>query len=193
MNILISFMPWILFGVISTHNYLYAVIAAFVSTIIICIPNFRKKNLKILDIGTFGYFVILFLIAIIPNLVQLEHWTHSLSSTVLFLISFISIIIGKPFTIQYAKETVEEQYWQTPGFIRTNYIISSAWALGFALTAASSFMSWHWLEYKIFFSTYIPAAITVVLITFTKRYPEYVRAKKIQQNEEEARHKAQNI
>lgn len=193
MNILISFMPWILFGIISSHSYLYGVIAAFVSTLIICAPNIKKKNLKILDIGTFGYFVVLFIIAIIPDLVELEHWTYSLSSTVLFLISLISILIGKPFTIQYAKETVDEQYWETPGFIRTNYIISGAWTLGFALTAACSFMSWYWPEYKYIFSTCMPIAITFILITFTKKYPEHVKAKKIAQNEENARLEAEKV
>ena len=183
MKILISFLPWILYGIISDSSYFYAIIAAFVATLVISIPNIIKKNIKILDIGTFVYFLFMFIVAITPDLVELEHWTFVLSSMALFSISFISIIIRKPFTIQYAKETVDEKYWETPGFIRTNYIISGVWTLGFALTALCAFISLEWLEYKTIFSTYIPTAITFINIMFTKKYPEYVTAKALKQRE----------
>lgn len=178
MKILISFLPWILFGFISDYSYLYAIIAAFVATLIISIPEIAKKKVKILDIGTFIYFTFMFIVAITPDLVELEHWTFVLSSGVLFAISFISIIIRKPFTIQYAKETVEEQYWETPGFIRTNYIISAVWTIGFFLTAISACVAHEWIEHKRIFSTYIPTAITFINIMFTKNTRNMLQQKR---------------
>ncbi|MGD9581542.1 MAG: hypothetical protein AB7V50_09225, partial [Vampirovibrionia bacterium] len=122
MQILISFMPWILYGIISSYSYFYAILAAFVASVIISAPNIKKKNLKILDIGSLAFFIVLFIIAVTPDLVELKHWTHTLSNTALCLIVVVSIVIRKPFTIQYAKETVDPKYWETEGFIKTNYI-----------------------------------------------------------------------
>jgi hypothetical protein len=55
----------------------------------------------------------------------------------LFLIVVFSLLSGRPFTIQYARETVPEQYWASPEFLHKNYVISSVWALAFAVLIAT--------------------------------------------------------
>jgi hypothetical protein len=55
----------------------------------------------------------------------------------LFLIVIFSLVSGKPFTIQYARETVPEQFWDSPEFLHKNYVISSVWALAFAILIAT--------------------------------------------------------
>jgi hypothetical protein len=42
----------------------------------------------------------------------------------LTLISLLSLVIRRPFTLQYAEEQIPEQYWNTPLFIRTNQLDS---------------------------------------------------------------------
>ena len=36
--------------------------------------------------------------------------------------------IGKPFTLQYARERVPEERWKSPRFARINFVITSVWA-----------------------------------------------------------------
>ena len=43
-------------------------------------------------------------------------------------IAWISLAIRHPFTLQYAKETVPEQFWREPLFIRVNDRITGVWA-----------------------------------------------------------------
>ena len=40
-----------------------------------------------------------------------------------------SIIVRRPFTLQYAREDAPEEYWHEPGFLRVNYQLSWVWAL----------------------------------------------------------------
>ncbi|MEW5819664.1 MAG: hypothetical protein AB1782_05685 [Cyanobacteriota bacterium] len=186
MSILIGFLPWILFGYIAHNNYQLAAEVALVSSLIIYFPDMSRGKIKVFEAGTLIYFAVLILITFIPGFVKLELWTRPASTVSLFLISLVSIIIKKPFSLQYAYEEVEEKYWKTPKFIAVNYIISWAWCVGFALMSMSSYISLEWVDQEKLFNSYIPLAITAVLILFTKAYPNYVTAV------ETKRHQADN-
>ena len=57
----------------------------------------------------------------------------------LLLIVVVSMAVGQPFTIQYAREQVEPELWDTPEFIRVNYVITAVWALAFAIMTLAEF------------------------------------------------------
>lgn len=44
---------------------------------------------------------------------------------------------GRPFTLPYAREQVDPAYWNSPRFLRTNYIITAVWAGAFAVILAA--------------------------------------------------------
>ena len=69
-------------------------------------------------------------VVLLKNLWIIEH-AGLISNSSLAVIALISIVIGKPFTIQYAKEKVPADKWKTPLFIRINYLLSSFWLLMF--------------------------------------------------------------
>ena len=43
----------------------------------------------------------------------------------LLLIVLVSMAIGRPFTLQYAREQVAPEFWNSPEFVRTNYVITA--------------------------------------------------------------------
>ena len=51
----------------------------------------------------------------------------------LLLIVLITMAIRQPFTVQYAREGVAREHWDSPKFLRTNYVITAVWALAFAV------------------------------------------------------------
>jgi hypothetical protein len=55
----------------------------------------------------------------------------------LLLIVLASMVLGRPFTLQYAREQVASEHWDAPEFIRTNYVITAVWALAFAVMVAA--------------------------------------------------------
>ena len=48
-------------------------------------------------------------------------------------ISLASIVIGKPFVLQYALEEVDAETAKLPGFLKATYIITWAWTGAFVL------------------------------------------------------------
>jgi len=58
--------------------------------------------------------------------------------TGIFLVTLGSIVIGKPFTLQYAREVVDAETLKVPGFLRANYIITWAWTLSMLLMMAGN-------------------------------------------------------
>jgi len=68
----------------------------------------------------------------------LRHREPSLRvDTGLLLVVLVSIAIRRPFTLQYAREGTAREIWNTPAFIRTNYIITAVWALAFAVMVSA--------------------------------------------------------
>jgi len=51
----------------------------------------------------------------------------------LLLIIIASMLVGRPFTLQYAHERVAPELWGKADFIRLNYVITATWALAFAV------------------------------------------------------------
>jgi hypothetical protein len=94
----------------------------------------------------------------------------------LLLIVLFSMALGRPFTLQYAREQVSPELWGSPIFIRVNYIITAVWAAAFAVTVISDFV----LLYARDLTPAIGIAATALAIAgafkFTSWYPKHVRA-----------------
>ena len=95
----------------------------------------------------------------------------------LLAIVIVSLAIGRPFTLQYARERVAQQYWHTPFFLSINRRITWAWAGAFAALvtahAVAVFMPvvpW-WLDIVV--TIFELAAV----LRFSAWYPEYARKK----------------
>jgi tryptophan-rich sensory protein len=94
----------------------------------------------------------------------------------LLIIVLLSLVVGKPFTLQYAREQVAPELWDQPEFRRINYVISGVWALAFAVMVLA--------EVTILFAPQVPRRLGIFAIIlalvgavkFTGWYPE--RAKR---------------
>ncbi len=93
----------------------------------------------------------------------------------LLLIVLITIAIRRPFTLQYAREQVPPEHWRAPGFIRSNYIITTVWALAFVVLVASDVTE----VFLPSLPSMVGIAATVVALAaaakFTAWYPKRVR------------------
>ena len=58
-----------------------------------------------------------------------------LVNVTLTAIAWGSLLAGIPFTVQYAREKVAPELWQSPAFIRINQYITAVWGLSFFLAA----------------------------------------------------------
>ena len=101
--------------------------AAAIGLAVIALDFIRGRSLKWLGAGSAVLFAALglYLTLIDPSL---GNSAVKLSiDTGIFTISLTSMLIGRPFTLQYAREAVAAETAAMPGFLRANYIITAAW------------------------------------------------------------------
>jgi hypothetical protein len=91
----------------------------------------------------------------------------------LLLIVLVSLAVHRPFTLQYARQTVAPELWTTPRFVRTNYVITAIWAVGFAVMVAADLAMLKMPSLPIS----VGVGATVLAIAgaayFTQWYPEH--------------------
>jgi hypothetical protein len=175
-KILLGFLPWILFGILagtSLARLEAALAVALAATLALGWKQLRQGFF--LTWGTLLFFCLSFiLVAVLKNLWIVEHLDLLVPAT-LVAIAWASIIAGRPFALQYARESVPEAYWQTPEFIHTGYLISMVWGIIFLIALGASLFR-PFLEQLGSWLYYLLATGSMFLgIIFTQWYVHRVR------------------
>lgn len=116
-----TFLPWIVYSILST----FLPTLALPFSIVISLLSY-KKLLKgfILEWGN----LILFSLAYITSFFYKNFWFSEnlslLMSIFFFLVVSISLLLKKPFTMQYAKLQIDEKFWNTYEFLKINKIMT---------------------------------------------------------------------
>lgn len=179
MSILFSLIPWIIFWIFLSFRMIEAAALGGFSfaLFIIVLDIWKKYSMKILQLGTLIFFFIIAILAFFVNLDWFGRWINVIGSIALTLIVFISIIIKKPFTLQYAKETTPVEKWESPRFIHINYIITYAWLLMMSINSIFSVLFTTILPVKTLVNWIFSLSCFVAAMTFTKIYRYYMKKK----------------
>jgi hypothetical protein len=95
----------------------------------------------------------------------------------IFVIALGSLLLRRPFTLQYAIEAVPADTAAQPGFVRANYIITGAWTAAALLMMASNVVLIYVPGLPIWLGLAVAFAARNSALYFTKWYPEYHRIK----------------
>jgi hypothetical protein len=172
MRIFFTLIPWILFWVLlSLHQSEPAALAGFLGTFLVVIINsVKKRQPKILQVGTIIFFLILVIFAAFMDLSPFSRSIHLTGNLVITTIVLISIITRNPFTLQYAKDSVAKEVWSSPQFIRANYVISWVWLAVFMINLILPILVLLGFKLPRWLGWLIPLFCFVIAIRFTKRY-----------------------
>lgn len=92
-------------------------------------------------------------------------------------IALLSLAIRLPFTLQYARETVDAEIIKLPGFLTANYILTGVWTAAFVLMLIADMLMIYLPGLPIWVGFAIAFAARNTAVYFTKWYPQYRRAK----------------
>jgi hypothetical protein len=182
-----GFVPWIVYWVLVGNVDVR--LACVIPLVIVALQIIRTitagASPKVLEIGTLVVFAALTVVALLGDDVFLDRWIQPLSNGALFLIALGSVLIGKPFALQYAREEVPAEVQDSPRFLRTTQIITWAWIGAFAVMTISSLvppivdgsktMSDESDAVSVVFYWVIPFVVLAGALLFTKWYPDQVR------------------
>lgn len=182
-NPLVGLSPWILFSLVEGEGRLeISAASAFgLAVVILCVNWIRggtPKMLEYSDCVYFGALAIVVAFASEDTRDWLELWGGEVANIALLVITLGSILIRRPFTLQYAKEDTPPEVWHTHEFMRVNYVISWVWVAAFAIEAASGFYGDAVLDNSnnIWTGWIIQTFPLIIAVQFTIWYPNRLQA-----------------
>lgn len=151
--------------------------AAAVSLATVVLDLVRGRSIKLLPSASAVVFagVAVYLNLVDPGFVGSK--AKLAVDTGIFVVSLGSMLIRHPFTLQYALESVPPETAAMPGFLRANYIITSAWTLAALLMMVSNMAVLYVPGLPIWLSLAVAVAARNSAVVFTKWYPQYRRLK----------------
>jgi hypothetical protein len=113
-------------------------VGAFAVSLLLGVLQWRRgESVKVLEIGSLALFGAL----VFYTLVAAPEWTVATVRLAvdagLFAIALVSLLVGQPFTLQYARESLPKEFWSSPLFLSTNRQITAAWTAAFAVMAGA--------------------------------------------------------
>ncbi len=179
MQILLAFLPFIVFAVVDrlAGPVKGLVAGALVSLLLLGRDWLINKHLpKILDLGSALLFSGLVLYSFFEKRIWSVIGVRFCVDIGLLVIVLASMAVGRPFTMQYAREQVNPELWNTSEFRRINYMISGVWALAFAVMVIT--------ELALLYSPNLPPRVGIIVIIlalvgavkFTGWYPNRAKS-----------------
>ena len=151
--------------------------SAAICLAVIAIDIYRGRSIKMLGAGCVVVFAGLgaYVALVDPNL---SHSAVKLMTDVgVLAISLASLIIRKPFVLQYALEEVDAATARLPGFLKATYIITWAWTGAFVLMIIGNVLTIYVPGLPLWSSLVIAFAARNSAAYFTTWYPQYRKAK----------------
>jgi len=151
--------------------------AALICLAVIAFDIARGRSIKTLGIGSAVVFTA---IGIYLTFVDATPSSIAIKIAVdagILLVSFGSMLIGHPFTLQYAVEQVDAETAKLPGFIHANYLITGAWAAATLLMMIGNIAVLYVPALPLWTGLLIAFAARNAAVGFTRWYPHYRAAK----------------
>lgn len=109
------------------------------------------------------------------NTLGVVRWMGVLASGTLAISTWLTLLLGRPFTLDYAKEHVDPALWDDPRFLRINRILSGAWGIAFTLNALLAYGKMRQLGLAPLGYELLSYGCLVGTALFTSWYPGHVR------------------
>ena len=178
MAILLAFAPFIAFALVDRlGGPLEGLVAGAAVSLALLVRERLTRSCapKVLEVGTALLFSGLALYTVLTAATWSVIGVRLCIDSGLLLIVLASMATRRPFTLQYARERIAPAFWNSPAFVRTNYVITAGWAVAFAVLVVA--------EAALLYVPGLPPPVGVIAIvlalvgaaTFTGWYPERVK------------------
>jgi hypothetical protein len=176
-KLLFVFSPWIAFWIIASgHSVLRLRLGICVAAAMIVVMGITRLHRGVILWAG----VVFFSFAMVAVVWLLNMWVIRhlgiLTSGTLFLATFYSMLIGRPFTEDYARDNVPAELWDHPNFIRSCYTVTTVWGLVFFINILLNVAKLYYPDLGELFYTVLELGVIGAGIAFTTIYSE--RAKR---------------
>ena len=184
LHVLIGFTPWILFWSASgAGHWPLAILGALAAALAsVALRYQRTRTVMAMEAASLAYFALHAGLTLGCGSSLLKLYGPISNNLALAAMALGSLLWGAPFTYQYAKQDWDPSYWEDPGFIRINQVITGAWAAifaGNALLGALALLAWPG-RHTLLLTVILPNLGLAAGIAFSATFPGYATGKAIQ-------------
>ncbi|MEM0085341.1 MAG: NAD(P)/FAD-dependent oxidoreductase [Candidatus Methanomethylicia archaeon] len=173
--IVFSFIPWILYWILSGFGFGFSVLLALIVSMVILVPQIRRREYYLMDAFSTIYFSIASICTFIFSMNIFVEYSGFIGYLALSLMAVSSIAMKSPFTFKVAKRDWPETYWREKSFLLINNVISAAWTIIFVVNALIFLLG---MPYKVVLSNALIVFGIIFSIIFPMKAPEYFVIKK---------------
>ncbi len=167
-----GFAVWITYGVLSRNgHWIVGALGALAIAAAIVAHEHSRNAIKIMDCTTVAYFVFTLVTTITIGPWLFKNYNVFLTWTVFGVVTWTTLMIGFPFTIQYAREQAPVEVWDHPLFMRLNVILTVIFGLMFTVNAGLGVLALM-TGHVIVLGLIIPIALLIAAIVFSTIYPK---------------------
>jgi hypothetical protein len=182
-NPVMGFAPWIIFSVIEGPDRFAAAAGAALGAalLILVLGAAAGSKGKLLDLAAVAFFAVLVGLELVvgpSTQTWLERWSGEISNVMIVLVALGSVVLRRPFTLQYAREMTDRENWDSPLFVHINYVLTWVWIGSFVITAAVGWYGDGPLHQpdNVWTNWIVSIAVLIFAIRFTDWYPDRARS-----------------
>jgi len=140
LKLLLGFAPWLAFLFIAHGSLFRLKVGLIIALLLSIIMGLMKLHRGvILWVGLVFFSVSTLAVVWLENMWTMRHM-GILANSAMALATWYTVAVKRPFTMDYARDNTPQALWSEPAFLRTNMIITSAWAACFTINAV---LAWH--------------------------------------------------
>jgi hypothetical protein len=174
-KLVLSFAPWIAFLIIARDTLFRLKLGLVVGLAMVVVMGVAR-----LHRGVILWAGLLFFVLATTAVVGFDNmWTARhlgvLANGTLAIATWTTIAIGKPFSLDYARDNADPALWDQPDFLRANIVISAVWAAAFSVNAALAWGKMAGFLLSGFAYEAVSYALLIGAAVFTTWYPTHLR------------------
>ncbi|MGA2904642.1 MAG: hypothetical protein ABSD98_12470 [Candidatus Korobacteraceae bacterium] len=177
-----SFVIWVVYGFLAgTGRWPGGVMFGLVaSVVLLTLEASRHIKVKLLDWVLLAYFAIAAIATFLLRSAAFPVYSSVVIWVLYASVTWISILMGAPFSTQYARESAPPEHWQSPGFLRANLVISVVWGLGFLINLALVTVALRPRYNSLWIAVAAPLLIMATATIFTSCYTKISQRRVLQ-------------
>lgn len=175
-GILLSFIPWITFWLLYTNEvYSILVCACICLALTIIIDSTNLKSFLLLPWTSLLCFAGLTIITFFEVDAWIGRNSILLINLCLIVVIWMSIVLYKPFTLQYAKQRVMPIYSLSPLFFKIQWVLSIVWALSITIVLVVLFcIKYGFIPDSIVWSYIFPLLCFITALYLNNKLPNLI-------------------
>jgi hypothetical protein len=178
LKLLLAFAPWFAFWFIAGPSMFRLRVGIIVAAVLVVVMAVTKLHRgAILWAGYVFFAFALISVVWLENVWVIRH-LGILATGTLFVSAQLSILLGRPFTEDYAREHVPEELWNSASFIRGCYTTTAVWSCIFFVNCMLNVVKLSCSEIPEWIFSLSEYSVILMGIIFTNIYSRVARKKR---------------